>query len=72
MPLGTKIERVKILETSLAAGSGSAGAVLDDDLTIACGDGAIRLETLQKSGGKPVNSEAFLRGARLVPGVILI
>jgi len=72
MPFGPKIERVKILETTLAAGSGPAGIVLDDDLTIACGEGAIRLELLQKSGGKPMDAKTFLRGAKLLPGVILV
>jgi methionyl-tRNA formyltransferase len=71
MQLGQRLERVKILATSLASGTGAAGEVLDQRLTIACGEGAVRLEILQKAGGKPVDATAFLRGATLAPGVIL-
>lgn len=71
MQLGNRLERVKILETSLQTGSGRPGEVLDHHLTIACGDGAVRLDVLQKAGGKPASSDAFLRGAALAPGTIL-
>ena len=33
--------RVKVLRTTRGEGSGSPGTVLDDRLTIACGDGAV-------------------------------
>jgi methionyl-tRNA formyltransferase len=41
--------------------------VLDDCLTIACGDGAIRILELQKAGGKPMKAVDFLRGTPLKP-----
>jgi methionyl-tRNA formyltransferase len=41
--------------------------VLDERLTIACGEGAVRVLELQRAGGKPMKAEEFLRGARLVP-----
>ena len=41
--LGKGPERVKVLRSTLADGGGAPGAVLDDELTIACGDGAVRL-----------------------------
>jgi methionyl-tRNA formyltransferase len=71
MPIGSKLERVKILATTLAEGSGQPGEVLDGALTIACGSGAIRLVTLQKAGGKPVDTTAFTRGTALAVGTIL-
>jgi methionyl-tRNA formyltransferase len=71
MQVGGRLERVKILATTLAAGGGAAGEVLDAQLTIACGGGAVRLITLQKAGGKPVDAGAFTRGAALPPGTIL-
>jgi methionyl-tRNA formyltransferase len=71
MQLGARLERVKILGTALQSGSGRPGEVLDDRLTVACGDGAIRLEILQKAGGKPVDADAFLRGTTLRPGTLL-
>jgi methionyl-tRNA formyltransferase len=42
--------------------------VLDDRLTIACLDGAVRIVELQKAGGKPMRAEEFLRGAKIKPG----
>jgi len=71
MPFGSRVERVKILASRLAEGQGDPGCLLDERLTIACGDGAVRLVTLQKAGGKPVDADAFLRGAALRPGVVL-
>ena len=42
--------RIKVLRSTLAAGLGRAGDVLDDQLTIACGEGAVRLLALQRAG----------------------
>jgi methionyl-tRNA formyltransferase len=42
--------------------------VLDDHLTIACGDGAIRILELQRAGGKPMKAADFLRGTPLKAG----
>ena len=57
-----KRERVKVLRTALAEGAGTPGAVLDEHLTIACGDGAVRLLELQRAGKKPMRADEFLRG----------
>ena len=43
-------------------GSGAPGTVLDDRLTIACGDGAVRLTEVQRAGKQPMKAEEFLRG----------
>jgi methionyl-tRNA formyltransferase len=59
--------RVKILRCELAAGSGASGDVLDEHLTVACGDGAIRILELQRAGGRPMKAEEFLRGTPLKP-----
>ena len=47
------------------------GTVLDDRLTIACGDGAVRIVELQKAGGRPMRAEEFLRGTPIRPGMAL-
>ncbi len=68
--------RVRILKAELAAdaGSGAPGEVLDDDLAIACGEGAIRPLLLQREGKAPMPRDAFLRGfpvprgTRIAPG----
>jgi len=60
--------RVKILRSTRGEGSGPAGTVLDEWLTIACRDGAVRIVELQKAGGRPMQAEEFLRGAPVTPG----
>jgi methionyl-tRNA formyltransferase len=60
--------RVKILRGALADGAGAAGAVLDDRLSIACGEGAIRIIELQRAGKAPMLAADFLRGTPLKPG----
>jgi len=69
--LGKGVERVKILASRVAEGFGPPGAALDDALTIACGEGAIRLLEVQRSGKAPMKAEDFLRGARLGAGAML-
>ena len=72
--------RVKVLRTTLAEGAaaprpqgvaGSPGTVLDDKLTIACREGAVRILELQRAGKQPMRAEEFLRGARLTPGMVV-
>jgi methionyl-tRNA formyltransferase len=41
--------------------------LLDDRLTIACGDGAIHVRELQRAGKAPMKAEEFLRGTPLTP-----
>ena len=43
--------------------------MLDDKLTIACGDGAVRLTQIQRAGGKPMSAEEFLRGTKVGKGM---
>lgn len=63
MVINGKTERVKILRSEVVRGSGAPGSLLDDQLTVACRDGALRLVQLQRSGGKPMLANEFLRGA---------
>jgi methionyl-tRNA formyltransferase len=60
--------RVKILRCEIANGAGAAGTVLDDRLTIACGEGAIRVTELQRAGKAPMKAADFLRGTPLKQG----
>jgi methionyl-tRNA formyltransferase len=59
--------RVKILRCELAKGSGTPGELLDDRLTVACGEGAIRILELQRAGKAPMKADDFLRGTPLKP-----
>jgi methionyl-tRNA formyltransferase len=59
--------RLKILRCELVSGAGEPGTVLDDQLTVACGEGAIRITELQRAGKAPMKSAEFLRGVSLRP-----
>ncbi|WP_426613160.1 methionyl-tRNA formyltransferase [Bradyrhizobium sp. McL0616] len=59
--------RVKILRCELAKGAGAPGEVLDDQLTIACGEGAIRILELQREGKARMQATDFLRGVKVEP-----
>lgn len=63
-------KRVKILRSRVVQGSGKPGEVLSG-LTVACGTGAVEVTELQPEGKPRMAAEAFLRGARIVPGTIL-
>ena len=65
MEINGAVERVKLQRSTLGEGKGEPGSVLDDRLTVACGEGAVRLVTLQRSGGKPLPAQEFLRGAQV-------
>ncbi|MDE2062665.1 MAG: methionyl-tRNA formyltransferase [Bradyrhizobium sp.] len=60
-------QRVKILRCESSPGSGQPGSVLDDRLTIACTQGAVRILELQRAGKQPMKAEEFLRGTPLKP-----
>jgi methionyl-tRNA formyltransferase len=61
-------ERVKILRAEAVDGQGPAGMVIADDMTIACGVGAIRPIQLQRAGRAVMPSTEFLRGFALPTG----
>jgi len=60
--------RIKVLRSTRGEGSGAPGSVLDDHLTIACGDGAVRLVQVQRAGKQPMAVEDFLRGTPVGAG----
>jgi methionyl-tRNA formyltransferase len=65
------VGRVKVLRTTQGSGSGPAGHVLDEQLTVACGEGSVRLVELQRAGGRPLPADAFLRGTPVARGSAL-
>jgi methionyl-tRNA formyltransferase len=67
VPLEGEMVRVKILRCALADGAGTPGDLLDDRLTVACGEGAIRIVDLQRAGKQPMKAIDFLRGTPLTP-----
>jgi methionyl-tRNA formyltransferase len=71
MDFGKGPERVKILRTTLAEGTGKPGEILDETPRVACGVGALTLVEAQRAGRGPVSGPEFMRGARLAPGALL-
>jgi methionyl-tRNA formyltransferase len=63
--------RIKVLRSTQGEGRGAPGTVLDDRLTIACGDGAVRLVELQRAGKQPMRADEFLRGMPIGRGRVL-
>lgn len=59
------VGRVKVLRSTRGKGDGKPGHVLDDRLTIACGDGSVRLVEVQRAGKRPMRAEEFLRGTSI-------
>jgi methionyl-tRNA formyltransferase len=64
-------DRVKVLRSTLAAGSGTPSTILDGNLTVACGNGAVRLLNLQRAGKGALPAADFLRGNPIAPGTVL-
>ena len=50
---------------------GVPGTVLDDRLTVACGEGVLRLLRLQRPGRAALDAPVFLRGFPIPPGTRL-
>jgi methionyl-tRNA formyltransferase len=63
--------RVKALLSRVEDASGAPGTVLDDDLLIACGNGAIRLLRAQREGKSAQDAADFTRGFPLAAGMVL-
>ena len=63
--------RVKLLRATVVDGDGATGTVLDDAMTIACGEGALRPERLQPAGKPAMDREDFLRGRQVAAGTRL-
>jgi methionyl-tRNA formyltransferase len=64
-------ERVKLLQAELGEGSGKPGQVLDERLTIACGEGAIRPIMVQRAARSPMAPQELVRGFAIPVGAIV-
>ncbi|MDG2003011.1 MAG: methionyl-tRNA formyltransferase [Novosphingobium sp.] len=63
--------RYKVLSAEMASGGGWPGNVLDEQLTIACGSGALRPTRVQRSGKPAMDTGAMLRGNPIPAGSYL-
>jgi len=71
LTLAGKPTRVKALRSTLSAGQGAAGTILDDNLSIACGTGAVRLTLVQREGKGAMDAATFLRGTGSLAGQVV-
>lgn len=63
---------LKIFETRLAEGKGKPGEVISTNpLTVACGEGAVVINSVQLQGKKRMDSNAFLMGHKINMGTII-
>jgi methionyl-tRNA formyltransferase len=63
--------RIKVLHTVKGDGSAAPGVALDDNLTVACGEGSVRIVELQKAGARSMMAAEFLRGTPISVGTTL-
>lgn len=63
--------RVKVHLAKVVKGQGQPGEILDNQLTIACGEGALQLLSVQPAGKSRMSVDDFLRGVKAPKGAIL-
>src|SRR6201996_2486452 len=63
-----KGERLKVLAAMPVKDRGEAGEVITDDLTVACGDGALKLLKVQRAGKGAMDARELLKGFSIPPG----
>ena len=64
-------ERIKLLKAHVIGVNGADGTVLDDELTVACGNAALRPVTVQRAGKPAMSAAEFLRGKAVPVGAVL-
>ena len=61
-------ERLKVLYAMPVKDRGQPGEVITDDLTVACGEGALKLLKVQRAGKGVMEARELLKGFPLPPG----
>ena len=64
-------ERIKLLAAEITTSHGAPGEVIDDRLTIGCGNGALRPTQVQRAGKGTMSAEELLRGFFIAKGKVL-
>ena len=68
---GFENDRHKILRATLSKTTKRPGEIIDDELTISCGNKSIKVTEIQREGKKPQKTMDFLLGSKLKKGIIL-
>lgn len=64
-------ERLRVLAATYVPGSGAPGTVVAEPLTVACGDGALRIDQVQRAGKSAMPAEEYARGNPAAVGTVL-
>ena len=64
-------DRHKILRATISKTTMRPGEIIDDKLTISCGNKSIKVTEIQREGKKPQKTRDFLLGSKLKKGIIL-
>ena len=64
-------ERFKVLRANKSSASGNPGTILDENLTIACKSGSIKILEIQRQGKNKQSTNDFLLGKKINKGSIL-
>jgi methionyl-tRNA formyltransferase len=64
-------ERIRVLQAAMTDGAGAPGEVIDGELTIACGSGAIQPVVVQRAGRGIMSADVLLRGFPIPGGTRL-
>lgn len=70
LDLGQRLERIKFLRARTVVTGGAPGTILDEEMTIACGEGAIRVLEGQRAGRIVLPGHELMRRESLPPGAI--
>lgn len=61
-------DRFKVSRARVETATGTPGTILDDRLTVACGNDSLRIERLQRQGKAEMDADALLRGYPMPAG----
>jgi len=64
-------QHIKLHSVTLSEASGTPATLLDKDMTIACGEGALQLTSIQPPNKKPMDGKSYLNGSSLNIGDLL-
>jgi len=72
LSFGNRLERIKILRAEAVGKSGAPGTILDDELTVACGDGAIRILEVQRASRAVMPGRELMRREAVIVGAVFM
>ena len=65
-------ERFKVLKAKISSENGKSGHILDENLTVGCESGSIKILELQRQGKNRQTTKEFLLGKKISKGTILV